>query len=126
MLKVNRPTDLRTSGNGFDASRQRIVESARHLVGGVGSNFRAGISPTPLVFERADGALLFDADGNQLIDYYLGMGPMILGHTPAEVCRAVERQLGRGILFGGQSAVEARAADMVCEMVPCAERIAQT
>jgi glutamate-1-semialdehyde 2,1-aminomutase len=123
MLKVTRPTDPRASGNGFEASRQRVAESARHLVGGVGSNFRAGISPTPLVFERADGPMLFDADGNRLIDYYLGMGPMILGHTPAEVCRAVERQLGRGILFGGQSALEARAADLVCEMVPCAERV---
>ena len=51
------------------------------------------------------------------------MGPMILGHTPAGVRRAVERQMSHGILFGGQSAVEARAAELVCEMVPCAERV---
>ena len=123
MLRVTRPTDLPASSAGFDSSRQRIAASAQHLVGGVGSNFRMGISPTPLVFERADGPILIDADGNRLIDYYLGMGPMILGHTPADVCRAVERQLGRGILFGGQSEIEARAAGLVCEMVPCAERV---
>jgi glutamate-1-semialdehyde 2,1-aminomutase len=123
MLRVTRPTDLRASGSGFEGSRLRIAESAQHLVGGVGSNFRMGISPTPLVFERADGPILIDADGNRLIDYYLGMGPMILGHTPAEVVRAVERQLARGILFGGQSGIEARAAELVCEMVPCAERV---
>jgi glutamate-1-semialdehyde 2,1-aminomutase len=123
MRSVTRPTDSRASGNGFEVSRQRIAESAKHLAGGVGSNFRLGISPTPLVFERAEGATLIDADGNRLIDYYLGMGPMILGHTPAEVCRAVERQLARGILFGGQSGIEARAAELVCEMVPCAERV---
>jgi glutamate-1-semialdehyde 2,1-aminomutase len=121
--RASRPTPLRASGNGFDGSRRRIAESAQHLVGGVGSNFRMGISPTPLVFERAEGPILIDADGNRLIDYYLGMGPMILGHTPADVRRAVERQLDRGILFGGQSGIEARAAELVCEMVPCAERV---
>jgi glutamate-1-semialdehyde 2,1-aminomutase len=123
MLKVATPTDLRATAAGFEVSRQRIAESAQHLVGGVGSNFRMGVSPTPLVFERAEGAILIDADGNRLIDYYLGMGPMILGHTPPEVARAVDRQLARGILFGGQSAIEARAAELVCEMVPCAERV---
>jgi glutamate-1-semialdehyde 2,1-aminomutase len=122
-LGVPRPIDSRATGNGFEGSRRRIAESAQHLAGGVGSNFRMGISPTPLVFERADGPILIDADGNRLIDYYLGMGPMILGHTPADVRRAVERQLDRGILFGGQSGIEARAAELVCEMVPCAERV---
>ena len=71
-------TRLRT----FDKSRRRMQDASRYLAGGVNSNFRLGISPTPLVFERADGPYLFDADGNRLIDYYLGMGPMILGHTP--------------------------------------------
>src|ERR1700722_10823534 len=122
-LRATRPTDLRASGASFDPPRQLIAQSAQRLVGGVGSNFRMGISPTPLVFERAEGPILIDADGNRLIDYYLGMGPMILGHTPADVRRAVERQLDRGILFGGQSGIEARAAELVCEMVPCAERV---
>ena len=112
-----------TVGCSFAVSRRRVAEGARFLAGGVGSNFRMGISPTPLVFDRADGPYLFDADGNRLIDYYLGMGPMILGHTPAGVRSAVERQMSHGILFGGQSAVEARAAELVCEMVPCAERV---
>src|SRR5580692_311560 len=122
-LRVTQPTDSRTSGASFDASRERIAESARHLVGGVGSNFRMGISPTPLVFERADGPILTDADGNRLIDYYLGMGPMILGHTPADVRTAVVAQLEKGILYGGQSAVEAEAARLICEMVPCAQKL---
>ena len=107
----------------FDESRRRIAEASKFLPGGVSSNFRLGISPTPLVFERADGAYLFDADGNRLIDYYLGMGPMILGHTPADVRAAVVAQLEKGILYGGQSAVEAEAARLVCEMVPCAQKL---
>jgi glutamate-1-semialdehyde 2,1-aminomutase len=75
------------------------------------------------VFERAEGAFLFDADGNRLIDYYLGMGPMILGHTPADVIAAAASQLPKGLLYGGQSALETEAARLVCEMVPCAERM---
>jgi glutamate-1-semialdehyde 2,1-aminomutase len=107
----------------FDESRRRLAEASQYLAGGVSSNFRLGISPTPLVFERAEGACLLDADGNRLIDYYLSMGPMILGHNPPDVIAAVREQLDRGILYGGQSGLEAEAARLVCEMVPCAERM---
>ena len=107
----------------FDGSRQLIAEASQHLPGGVNSNYRLGVAPTPLVFERGEGAYLYDADGNRLIDYYLGMGPMILGHNPAPVLEAVQEQLGSGILYAGQSRIEQEAARMVCEMVPCAERV---
>jgi glutamate-1-semialdehyde 2,1-aminomutase len=107
----------------FDESARRIAAASRRIPGGVSSNFRHGISPTPLVFERADGPWLFDVDGNRLIDYYLGMGPMILGHSPDTVRRAVIEQLDRGILYGGQSRIEAEAAELFCEMVPCAEKL---
>ncbi|MCY3989710.1 MAG: aminotransferase class III-fold pyridoxal phosphate-dependent enzyme [Caldilineaceae bacterium] len=107
----------------FDGSRQLIADASQHLPGGVNSNYRLGVAPTPLVFERGEGAYLYDADGNRLIDYYLGMGPMILGHNPAPVLEAVQEQLGSGILYAGQSRIEQEAARMVCEMVPCAERV---
>src|SRR5262245_54035051 len=107
----------------FDKSRQLLAEAARYLPGGVNSNFRIGISPTPLVFERAEGPYLFDVDGNRFIDYYLGMGPMILGHSPAAVIAAATEQLGRGILFAGQSRAEFEAARLACELVPCAEMV---
>ena len=107
----------------FEASRARIAAASQHLAGGVSSNFRLGMAPTPLVFDRGDGPYLFDADGNRLIDYYLGMGPMILGHTPGDVIAAATAQMADGLLYGGQSAPEADAARLVCEMVPCAERM---
>ena len=65
--------------NVFEKSAKRINYAANYLAGGVSSNFRLGISPTPLVFTHAENAYLYDVDGNRLIDYYLGMGPMILG-----------------------------------------------
>ena len=107
----------------FEKSRRLIAEASRYLPGGVNSNFRLGMVPTPLIFERGEGPYLYDVDGNCLIDYYLGMGPMILGHNPESVLSAVREQLESGILFAGQTAVEQEAGRMVCEMVPCAERV---
>jgi glutamate-1-semialdehyde 2,1-aminomutase len=107
----------------FDESKRRMAEAARWIAGGINSNFRAGISPTPLVIERGEGPYLIDADGNRLIDYYLGMGPMILGHSPAVVKAAVAEQLDRGLLFAAQSEIEIEAARLVCAVVPCAERL---
>ncbi len=107
----------------FNGSVERIRQASRYLPGGVSSNFRLGISPTPLVFDHADGPFLYDIDGNRLIDYYLGMGPMILGHRPEAVVEAVRAQLERGILFGGQSEVEFEAAELVCGMLPSAEKV---
>ncbi len=107
----------------FDESARRIKENARWLAGGVSSNFRLGMAPTPLVFDRGEGPYLYDVDGNELIDYYLAMGPMILGHSPKSVRDAAAAQLDRGLLYAGQTDVEAEAARMICAMVPCAERM---
>jgi glutamate-1-semialdehyde 2,1-aminomutase len=107
----------------FDKSAELIERNAQWMAGGVNSNFRLNISPTPLVFERGEGPWLYDADGNQLIDYYLGMGPMILGHKPQALVDAVKQEVDRGFLFAGQTAVEAEAARLVCEIVPSAERM---
>jgi len=107
----------------FTASARRVAEAASLIPGGVNSNFRLGISPTPLVIERGEGPYLHDIDGNRLIDYYLGMGPMILGHNPSAVVDAVRRQLDKGLLFAAQSEIEYEAARLMHELVPCAERV---
>ena len=107
----------------FDTSAATIRRNSEWIAGGVNSNFRANIAPTPLVFESGDGPYLHDVDGNRLIDYYLGMGPMILGHKPKALVDAVKAQIDSGILFAGQTAIEAEAARLVCEMVPSAERM---
>src|SRR5690606_23131924 len=106
-----------------EKSVERIARAAEIMPGGVGSDFRLGISPTPLVIARGDGAELWDIDGNRFIDYYLGMGPMILGHRPQAVVEAVERQLRDGLLYAGQAEAEYRAAELVTELVPCADMV---
>ena len=107
----------------FDASAARIAESGNWIAGGVNSHFRQGMQPGPLVFERGEGPYLFDADGNRLIDYYGGMGAMVLGHSPAGVREAVKTQVDKGILFAGQTGIEAEAARLLCERIPSAERV---
>ena len=107
----------------FERSAAIIAENSRFVAAGVNSNFRIGMAPGPLVFERGEGAHLFDVDGNRLIDYYCGMGAMVLGHNPAGVRDAVKKQVDEGILFAGQTAIEFEAARLVCERIPSAERM---
>jgi len=107
----------------FDRSAALIAQNAKHIAGGVNSNFRIGMAGGPLVFQRGDGAYLVDADGNRLIDYYCGMGAMVLGHTPKGVQQAVKDQVEKGILYAGQSEIEFEAARILCERIPSAERI---
>src|SRR3546814_14080317 len=100
----------------FTRSKQRLGEAARYIPGGVSSHFRLGVSPNPLVFEHADGVYLHDVAGNRLIDYYMALGPMILGHTPADVIAAAKAQLDRGLLYGGQSEIEFEAGRLICNL----------
>ena len=107
----------------FDRSAALVAENSGHTAGGVNSNFRLGMRPGPLVFTHGEGPYLYDADGNRLIDYYCGMGAMVLGHSPAGVRQAVKAQVDRGILFAGQTELEYRAADIICERIPSAQRL---
>ena len=107
----------------YDKSIALYERTRKSLAGGVSSNVRYAATPVPLFFVRGEGARLYDVDGNRLIDYYLGMGPMILGHTPADVISAATAQMQKGLLYGGQSGPETEAARLFCEMVPCAERM---
>lgn len=107
----------------FEGSRQRVRDGGAYVAGGVNSGFRVGIRPTPLVFTDADGAYLTDVDGNRYIDYFAGMGPMLLGHRPEAVISAAREQLERSILVAGQTELEYEAARLLTELVPSADRV---
>ena len=99
-------------------------EASSLIAGGVNSNVRlSGSTAPPLCFDRARGSRLTDIDGNEYIDYALGMGPAILGHAPATVLAAVERSLGEGQLYAGQSRMELKLARRLCRHVPGAELV---
>src|SRR5579872_1293648 len=107
----------------YSQSAAYYESAKRYLPGGVSSNFRLGMKPFPLCFDRGSGSRLIDVDGNEYVDYVLGMGPVILGHAHPEVNNAVSRVLNRGQLFAGQHALELDLAREVCSLIPCAELV---
>ena len=108
----------------LDASRFHHSQAEQVIAGGVNSNVRlSGQSSVPLCFSRAQGAHLLDVDGNDYIDYALGMGPAILGHASPIVTDAVARSLESGQLYAGQSTLELDLARRLCQYVPGAELV---
>ena len=107
----------------YDTSIAIQDEALRYLAGGVSSNFRYHTMPVPLCFERGDGPYLWDADGNRYIDYVLGNGPAILGHSPAGVLDAVRRSLDLGQAFTALHRGELELAKRLTEIIPCAELV---
>ena len=105
----------------FERSVQFSQTAQRFLPGGVSSGFR--LVDRPLFCQRAQGAKLYDADGNESVDYMLGMGPVILGHAFPSVTSAVADSLERGQLYAGQHDIELQLAEELCKIIPCAERI---
>ena len=106
------------------ALSQKLYErSCKSLAGGVSSNVRAGKLPPPLFFERGAGSLIYDVDGNQYIDYVLGQGPLILGHSPAPILEAVASALEKGQLYAGQSEMEIVLSEKLLQLMPCAELV---
>src|SRR5258706_6683071 len=91
-----------------------VFHRAQQLMpGGVNSAARAfgGVGGEPVVFERADGAYLFDVDGNRYIDYIGSWGPMILGHQHPRVVAAVHAQVDRAITVGAPTAAGNESAE---------------
>ena len=107
----------------FDKSKAAWEAGSSYVAGGVNSGYRTGLRPHPLVFQKTYDAHLVDLDGNDFIDYFLGMGPMILGHSPKEVVAAATKQLTESLLVAGQTPLEYEAAQLITEMVPAAEYV---
>lgn len=102
-----------------DISREKSAElfekAKQYFPGGVNSPVRAfkSVYGTPLFIERGDKARLWDADGNEFIDYCCSWGPLILGHNNEEIREAVQNQLGKGLSFGAPTALENDLAELI-------------
>ena len=106
-------------------SKHLFSEAQRHIPGGVNSPVRAfgAVGGTPLFFERANGAFMFDADGNRYIDYVLSWGPMLLGHGHKDILQAIRNQLDKAMTFGTPTDLEVKLANKICSIVPGMEMI---
>jgi glutamate-1-semialdehyde 2,1-aminomutase len=101
-------------------SHQLQQKAEKFFPGGVNSPVRAfrAVGGEPPIVIRAQGAKLWDADGNEYIDYVGSWGPMILGHADAEVTEAIKRAASNGVSFGASTPAEAELAELVVEAFP--------
>lgn len=105
---------------------QQLFERASAIIpGGVNSPVRAckAVGASPIFMERADGAYLYDVDGNRFIDYIGSWGPMVLGHRHPRVIEAIEDALLSGTSFGAPSKAEVLLAELICQTVPSIEMV---
>jgi glutamate-1-semialdehyde 2,1-aminomutase len=97
----------------------------RLLPGGVDSPVRAfrAVGGAPPFLVRAEGAYLWDADGNRYLDYFGSWGPMILGHAHPPVVEAIKRAAANGASFGASTPTEGELAEMVISAVPSIQKL---
>src|SRR5579864_3748122 len=106
-------------------SRQLFERAALSIPGGVNSPVRAyrGVGGNPPFIERGEGAHIFDADGNEYIDYVGSWGPLILGHRHPVVLDALNLAIARGTSFGAPTEQEVELAETVRQMIPSIEMV---
>lgn len=95
------------------------------IPGGVNSPARAfgAVGGNPIFIQRAEGAYLFDIDGNRYVDYVGSWGPMILGHAHPAIVEAIRQTAANGTSFGAPTEAETELAEMVIEAVPSIEKV---
>ena len=106
-------------------SREIFERAEKVLVGGVNSPVRAfrSVGGEPLVIDRASGPFLYDADGNELLDYVCSWGAIILGHSNRAVAEAIADQAQRGTSFGMTTELELELATLITQAIPFLEKI---
>jgi len=108
------------------AISRSLFEKARQIIpGGVNSPVRAfkAVGGDPPFFARGLGALLWDVDGNEYVDYVCSWGPLILGHAHPEIVRVVQETVKDGTSFGAPNPHEVELARLVVDSVPGIEKV---
>ena len=106
-------------------SREIFDRASKLLVGGVNSPVRAfrSVGGEPLIIERGEGAYLYDADGNQLLDYVCSWGAILLGHANPAISAAIAEQAQRGTSFGVTTELEVELATLITRAIRGIEKI---
>jgi glutamate-1-semialdehyde 2,1-aminomutase len=114
-----------TSHKKVEQSRRLQQRAESMIPGGVNSPVRAfrSVGGDPLFIARGKGSHIWDADGNEFIDYVGSWGPLILGHAPPDVLDAIVSAVCNGTSFGASTAAEADLAELVISAVPSIQKI---
>src|SRR5712691_7556298 len=120
-MSVTQPSPRRNNRR----SREIFAEAEKVLVGGVNSPVRAfrSVGGEPLIIERGEGQYLYDADGNQLLDYVCSWGAILLGHANPAISAAIAAQAKRGTSFGVTTELELELATLITHAIPFIEKI---
>ncbi len=110
---------------GLTKSKALFAKALRLMPGGVNSPVRAfkAVGGSPMFVTKAKGSRIYDADGNEYIDYVLSWGPMILGHAYPSVVKALKTAVEKGTSFGAPTALEVELAQMVVKAYPSIEKV---
>ena len=103
-------------------SRRKQAEAEKYLPGG-SSRGTAYFDPFPHFIERGEGHYLYDADGNQLLDFMINATSLILGHAHPDVTRAIQEQAARGTAFTGPTDPQVRMAKLLTDRVPSVDLV---
>ena len=109
-----------------DTSEALFERASRYIPGGVNSPVRAfrAVGLTPLYIDHGRGAHVFDADGNEYIDYISSWGPLLLGHAFPPIQEAIRQELEKGTSYGACNAREVEMAELICtKFFPSVERV---
>src|ERR1700691_1791787 len=106
-------------------SESLFARAQKLIPGGVNSPVRAfrSVGGTPPFIARGEGSRIYDADGNEYIDYVGSWGPLLLGHRHPEILAAIEEALTRGTSFGAPTEQEIELAETIRAMVPSMELV---
>jgi glutamate-1-semialdehyde 2,1-aminomutase len=106
-------------------SREIFAQAEKVLVGGVNSPVRAfrSVGGEPLIIERGLGQYLYDADGNQLLDFVCSWGAMLLGHAHPSVSAAIADQAQKGTSYGVTTELEVELAQRILRAIPFIEKV---
>ncbi len=101
-------------------SERLFVRAQKHIPGGVNSPVRAfrSVGGSPLFIARGKGSRIYDADGNEYIDYVGSWGPLLLGHAHPDIVAAVSEALASGTSFGAPTEREIELAELISEIIP--------
>ncbi len=116
---------VRSRRSRYSGSEKLFAAASRILPGGVDSPVRAfkSVGATPLFIDRARGARIQDVDGHTYIDYVMSWGPLIHGHAPKGLLKALAAAASRGTSFGAPTELETRLAQRVAMLMPSMERV---
>jgi glutamate-1-semialdehyde 2,1-aminomutase len=106
-------------------SSELFAQAQQVIPGGVNSPVRAfkGVGGTPVYFDHAQGAYVWDSEGKRYIDYVGSWGPMILGHAHPAVIEAVKQSAEKGLSFGAPTEIETIMAQKVCDLLPSIDMV---